>query len=67
MNKDFTIGKYQYSKLSGQLAGGMFLAGFAYAIATRKSPLGILAFSLVGSLAGFSVGALINKPKRVKE
>lgn len=67
MNKAYTLGKYEYSSATIKLAAGFFVAGFLYALLTKKSALSIFAFAMVGSVAGFSVGAIIHPPKRVIE
>jgi hypothetical protein len=44
-----------------KLGALLFVIGIAYAIATWKSPLSILAFGLIGSIAGFAIGTLTFK------
>lgn len=64
---NYTLGKYQYSGATVKLASALFVAGLGYAIFTGKSPLSSLGFALIGSITGFSIGAIITPPKRVKE
>lgn len=65
--EDYTLGKYQYSSGTIKLASALFVAGIGYGILTGKSVLSIVAFGLIGSIAGFSIGAVITPPKRVIE
>lgn len=67
MDNSYNLGKYEYNTWTIKLAGTLFLAGLVYAIATRKSILGIVAISFLGSAVGYSIGALIKAPKRVEE
>lgn len=64
---DYTLGKYQYSSGTIKLAAALFVGGMAYGIFTGKNAFSAFAFGLVGSIAGFSIGAIITPPKRVIE
>lgn len=65
MNKQYDIGHYEYSKWTLALSASLLLAGVGYGVATKKSALGILAFALLGSVTGFSIGMIIKAPKRI--
>ena len=67
MKNNYTIGKHEYSKCTVALSSALFVSGIGYGLATRKSPLGVLAFGLLGSIVGFSVGMIVRAPKRVIE
>lgn len=67
MKNNYNLGKYQYSSGTIKLASALFVAGLGYALFTGKSPLSVLGFALLGSIAGFSIGALITPPERIQE
>jgi hypothetical protein len=65
--KDYTIGKYQYSKYTVALASILLVAGIAYGITTKKNAMGVFVLAMAGSITGFAIGMIAEAPKRVKE
>ena len=67
MKSEYTLGKYQYSSGTVQLATALGVVGIGYPVLKNKSLIKTVLFAVMGSIIGFSIGAIITPPKRVKE
>lgn len=61
-----TLAGYEMSKTHAWFTTGGLIAGAVYGIATGKGIAGILFFSVIGSMAGFGAGTLVERPLKVK-